>query len=249
MRHGSGVGAVDAYVADGYDGVRGMSSRIAAIVCAHLLRRQTETGIFGPIAEFGAFQGRFLIALALALSDGEKAAAIDLFDWPGPETLDILKANLSRFGLDDRVVIVRADTATLGPETIRDAVGGPLRFIHIDGEHSREALTRDLDLALGLLHPRGIIALDDMLHPGYPLLIVALHEWLTRHEDMRVVCVIDREDIVAAPKLLLCREPAYAFYETDLMASFPGWHFVLGSEWERWFCVVLTPHPRVAEVD
>jgi hypothetical protein len=33
------------------------------------------------------------------------------------------------------------------------------------------------------------------------------------------------------------------------MDSFKPQHFVLGSEWERYFCVVLTPQPRLAEVD
>jgi TRAP-type mannitol/chloroaromatic compound transport system substrate-binding protein len=42
---------------------------------------------------------------------------------------------------------------------------------------------------------------------------------------------------------------AVALYEQDLMDSFKAQHFVLGSEWERYFCVVLTPQPRLAEVD
>ena len=29
------------------------------------------------------------------------------------------------------------------------------------------------------------------------------------------------------------------------MDTFKAQHFVLGSEWERYFCVVLTPHPRL----
>jgi hypothetical protein len=38
-------------------------------------------------------------------------------------------------------------------------------------------------------------------------------------------------------------------FEQDLMDTFKPQHFVLGSEWERYFCVVLTPQPRLAEVD
>ena len=47
-----------------------------------------------------------------------------------------------------------------------------------------------------------MIVLDDMLHPGYPLLVVAVYEWMERHPDWRVLCVIDREDIVAAAKFM-----------------------------------------------
>ena len=43
--------AVEAYLADGYDRVVGMSSRFAAAICARLLRLQTEEGVSGPIAE------------------------------------------------------------------------------------------------------------------------------------------------------------------------------------------------------
>jgi len=64
-----------------------------------------------------------------------------------------------------------------------------------------------------------------------------------------VPAIIDREDIVAAAKFVLCRADAVSLYEDDLMASFPAQHFVLGAEFESYFCVVLTPKPRLAEVD
>ena len=88
-----------------------------------------------------------------------------------------------------------------------------------------------------------------MLHPGYPLLVVAVHEWMERHPDWRVLCVIDREDIVAAAKFMICHKDVVPLFEQDLMDTFKAQHFVLGSEWERYFCVVLTPQPRLAEVD
>ena len=124
-----------------------------------------------------------------------------------------------------------------------------MRFWHLDGDHSRAQLLADLALAEATLHPQGIICLDDMLHPGYPLLVVAVHEWLERHPDWRVLCVIDREDIVAAAKFLLCHKDVVPLFEQDLMETFKAQHWVLGSEWERYFCVVLTPKPRIAEVD
>ena len=61
----SGHAAIDRYLADGYLRVRGMSSRFTAAICGHLIRRQTARGIGGDIAEIGAFEGRFFIAMAL----------------------------------------------------------------------------------------------------------------------------------------------------------------------------------------
>jgi Methyltransferase domain len=246
----SGHPAIDRYLTDGYETVRGMSSRFAAVICGHVIRRQSELAIAGHIAEIGTFEGRFFIAMALGLQPGERALGIDLFDWPNSGVLDLFHGHCARHGLTrERYQAIKANSRDLSPADITAALGGPVRFFHIDGEHERGSITTDLDLAHAVLHPQGIICLDDMLHPGYPLLVVAVHQWLERHPDMRVLCVIDREDIVAAAKFMICHKDAVALYEDDLMATFKAQHFVLGAEFERYFCVVLTPQPRLAEVD
>jgi hypothetical protein len=247
----SGNPAVDRYIAEGYETVRGMSSAFAATICGHVIRRQTELGISGHIAEIGTFEGRFFIAMALGLAPGEKALGIDTFNWPNDGLLDLFHAHCARLGVPrERYTAIKANARDLTADDIRTALGGgQVRFWHLDGDHAREQLAADLDLAEATLHPRGIICLDDMLHPGYPLLVVAVHAWLERHPDWRVLAVIDREDIVAAAKFMLCHKDAVPLFEQDLMDTFKAQHWVLGSEWERYFCVVLTPKPRIAEVD
>ena len=259
MAFSSGNPAVDRYIAEGYETVRGMSSAFAATICGHIIRRQTELGITGHIGEIGTFEGRFFIAMALGLGEGERALGIDTFNWPNDGLLDLFHSHCARLGLArDRYVAFKGNARELSPDDIKKILGGQklatqasdkkVRFWHLDGDHSREALTADLDLALATVHPQGLIVLDDMLHPGYPLLVVAVHEWLERHPDWRVLCVIDREDIVAAAKFVLCHKDVVPLFEQDLMDTFKAQHFVLGSEWERYFCVVLTPKPRLAEV-
>jgi hypothetical protein len=270
MSFSSGNAVVDRYIAEGYDTVRGMSSRFAATICGHVIRRQSELGIKGHIAEIGTFEGRFFIAMALGTVDGEHALGIDTFNWPNDGLLDLFHSHCARLGLArERYTAIKANVRDLSVKDITTALGGQqpaaqaseqqqpaaqaselkVRFWHIDGDHSRDALLADLDLAEATLHPQGMICLDDMLHPGYPLLIVAVHEWMERHPDWRVLCVIDREDIVAAAKFLICHKDVVPLFENDLMDRFKGQHWVLGSEWERYFCVVLTPHPRIAIVD
>lgn len=246
----SGIPAVDAYLAEGFDDVRGMSSRFSATICAHLMRRQSEMGICGSVAEIGTFEGRFFIALGLALAEREHAYGFDLFTWPDDKVLDRFTENARRNGLAEQRFTPRPfDTGTLDAETFAGLTGrAPLRFIHVDGEHSPEALGHDLMLAHANLHPQGLICLDDMLHPGYPFLVVTVHDYLRAHPDMRLMCVIDREDIVAAPKFLICRADAVRLYETDLMATFKNQHFILGGDAMGHHCVVLTPNPRIAEV-
>lgn len=251
MSLASGHPAVDRYLAEGYAGVRGMSSRFAAAICGHVLRRQTALGIAGDVAEIGTFEGRFFIALGLALAEGEHAYGFDTFDWPNDGVLARLHGHCAANGLDgDRYTAIERSTAGLSPAEFSRLTGGKaLRFVHIDGEHSHEALSHDLALAHAALHPDGILCLDDMLHPVYPFLVATVQHYLAAHPEMRLMAILDREDVVAAAKFLLCRKEAVPLYEADLMQSFPQAHLVLGGDALGHHCVVLTPQPRLAAVD
>jgi predicted O-methyltransferase YrrM len=245
----SGHPAIDRYLADGYARVRGMSSRFAAAICGHLVRRQSALGIAGDMVEIGPFEGRFFIAMALGLAPGEIAVGIDVFDWPDAGVRERFLANCRDSGLGpDQIVAWQIDSAALTGEAVRARLNGAARFIHVDGTHACESLAADLEIAHAVLHPSGIIALDDMLHPGYPTLITAVLDFLVRHPEMRVLCIIDREDIVAAAKFLLCRTDVIELYERDLMETFKPFHFILGADMVSYLALVLTPHPRLAEI-
>jgi hypothetical protein len=247
----SGNPAVDRYIAEGYETVRGMSSRFAATICGHIIRRQSELKISGHFAEVGTFEGRFFIAMALGLAPGEKALGIDTFDWPNAGLFDRFHAHCARFGLtQQQYTALKANTRNLTSRDITAALGGgPVRFWHIDGDHTRKSLSVDLDLAASVMHPQGILCLDDMLHPGYPLIVTGVYEWLQQNPQMRVLAVLDREDIVAAAKFLLCRADAVDLYLDDLMTTFKAYHWTMQSDWEDYFALVLTPRPRLAEVE
>jgi hypothetical protein len=101
----SGHPAIDRYLAERYEQVRGMSSRFAAAICGYLIRRQTALGIGGDVIEIGTFEGRFFIAMALGLAPGEKAIGIDRFDWPDAGIEGRFLANCAAHGLSpDRYV-------------------------------------------------------------------------------------------------------------------------------------------------
>ena len=246
----SGIVAVDRYLESGYEAVPGMSSRFAAAICCGLLRMQTDMGVGGPIAEIGPFEGRFFIALAHALAPGETALGIDLFDWPNPQVMDRFEANCARHGIAaDRRITWKADSRTMAPEALLARLDGRRpRFVHIDGEHSRAALTKDLELATAVLAPEGVIVLDDMLHPGYPTLMVAVQEYLERHPDMCVLCIIDRETIVAATKFVLCRTQWFKRYEEKLLEAYKDNVWPLGADFEPHWCLVLSLDTRLADI-
>src|SRR5262245_54898311 len=143
----SGHAAIDRYLADGYQRVPGMSSRFAAAICGHVIRRQTELGISGDIVEIGAFEGRFFIAMALGLAPGERALGIDLFDWPNQGVHDRLLGHCVAAGLARaHFTTWKGDTRTLPPDGLRGRLAvGEARFVHIDGEHSYVCLSHDLE--------------------------------------------------------------------------------------------------------
>jgi predicted O-methyltransferase YrrM len=245
----SGHPTVEAYLAAGYDTVIGMSSRFAAAVVARLLRIQTGLGVGGPVAEIGTFEGRFFIAMAHAMEAGETAVGIDLFDWPNPEVIDRFHANCRKHGVpDERRATLKADSRALTPEQVLDAAGGRIRLFHIDGEHSRHALKRDLALATATLRDGGVIVLDDMLHPGYPTLMVAVQEYLEANPEIVPLCVIDRETIVGATKFVLCQKDWFKRYEEVMLEAFKDNIWPLGADFEPHWCLVLSLDTRLAAI-
>lgn len=248
---------LDRYLAGGYAEVLGMSSAFAASISGHLLRRQAEMGIRGHIAEIGTFEGRFFIALAMGLQPGEHAVGIDIFTWPTEKVLDHLHANCAKNGLNRTdYTAIKGNTADMTPADvvapalkITGSVGGKVRFFHIDGQHDDENITNDLNLAAPLMHEHGIMVLDDMLHPAYPELVESVHRWLRANPEWRVLAILDREDIVAAAKYVLCRVEATALYEKDLLEAFAPQVFPMGCDLIGHFTMVLTPNPRLAAIE
>ena len=80
------------------------------------------------------------------------------------------------------------------------------------------------------------------------MLISVVFEYFERHPEMRLLCIIDREDIVGAPKFLICRRDALELYEQNLLSAFSRFHYVFNADMETYKALVLTPRPRLAEL-
>ena len=150
----------------------------------------------------------------------------------------------------DRGIIWKADSQIAKPEDLLAKLGGDrVRLFHIDGEHSRAALTKDLELATAVLAPAGIIALDDMLHPGYPTLVFAVLDYLGRHPEMTVLCIIDRESVVAATKFVLCRSEWFKRYEERLLDDYKDNIWPMGADFEPHWCLMLSLDTALPKLD
>src|SRR5262249_30766957 len=132
--------------------IEGWIEHAAAHVIAYLIALQTANGISGNMMEIGVHHGRLFILLALGCQTGETALAVDLFEQQhlnssrsGQGDRARLTANLDQYAPSARYSLITANSAMLGRSFIRSY--RDLRFVSIDGGHSRYTTCKDLFLA------------------------------------------------------------------------------------------------------
>ena len=161
--------------------IPGWLSRVDHEILGTILRMQEDASTPGAIVEIGTHQGKSLLSMLTAQSETTTAYAIDLFgrqeenlDGSGRGDLGRLKANLAAFGIpEDRVVIDPRSSFEVTPEDIVASVGRA-RLFHIDGGHHFAAVTNDLRLAIGVLEPAGVLAVDDVFRAAWPEVSMAV---------------------------------------------------------------------------
>jgi predicted O-methyltransferase YrrM len=229
------------YLTKYYSGVAGFSSLFSAEVAAVLLSYQNEVTIAGSIGEIGVMKGRSFIGLALHSKPDDICLAIDRFDWPA-NVYNLFVENCQKYGVDwERVIPVISNTQDLkAADILAHAKGQPLRYLHIDGGHEPWILAHDLELANAVMAAGGIMCLDDMLHPMYPELPVIVHAFLAQHRDWAAFCIVDRADVIAASKYLLCRTEFVDRYQAILREKFARYAFVHPAEFAMSRALILT---------
>lgn len=217
-----GLPAVDNYLEHDSGGVPGMSSRLGLSIMAALLDIQAQNEIVGDVVEIGVFEGRSVFALALALQDAETAIAIDTFDWPDAGLMGRFLAHIQRLGISEhRIQPLKADSRKMSYAEIRKMCRTQsCRLVHIDGDHNPESLVSDLGLSSALVGDAGLIVIDDMLHPSYPDITVAVQAFLDQTPAWQALCTIDRTSLVSAAKYVLCRDHWFADYDATLRKRF-----------------------------
>jgi len=142
----------------------------------------------GDVVEIGSWQGRSASFLARAVknSGNGKFYAIDHFKGNvGKENLYIvekqdlsdLKAsfckNMENIGLLDSVVLLDM-SSNQAAEELKD---NNIRFLFVDGDHTKEGVRKDIDLFFPKLTAGSIIVFDDF-QEGFPGLVSAVDEFL-----------------------------------------------------------------------
>jgi len=83
-------------------------------------------------------------------------------------------------------------------------------IVHIDGEHSFNAVYHDLDLVKKILLKDGIIILDDFFFDLYPQITQAVFKWLDNNPDYVLLAV-------GACKGIICNKMKYTHYSNIIL--------------------------------
>ncbi len=131
--------------------VDGWFTRLDAEITATIARHQADLKLTGSVGEIGVHHGRMFVVLALAMKEGERAFAIDIFgdqhlnqDRSGHGDETVFRGNLVRHGIDveSRVAIIRGSSLNVDWTDVEAQVGARARLFSIDGGHTRPPSSR-----------------------------------------------------------------------------------------------------------
>ena len=194
------------------DTVEGWFSRTSALVMAQCLSIQQSEGITGSIAEIGIHHGKSFLALACAARPGERLFAIDVFerqdlnvDGSGCGNREIFERNLRTFAPDANVTILPMSSVEVrGRE--REIFGAQgLRFLSIDGGHTRELTRNDLEIADAALVDGGICCVDDIFNFEWPGVISGVFEFLSQNSNLVPIAYFSNKLYWSRPAFLNLR--------------------------------------------
>jgi len=134
------------------------AAEIISAVSEAECRRLAELATGNRVLEVGSEYGRSTIALA------STATIVHAVDWHRgdpqsgfKDSLPAFLANLGAHGVRDRVIVHLGRFEDVAPVLRPQAFD----LVFIDGDHSAEAIRRDLGLAIPLLRWRGVAVLHD----------------------------------------------------------------------------------------
>jgi len=117
----------------------------------------------GPIVEIGSYRGKSTTILAMAARDAGHASPIVSID-VDPEAGPAVYAAARARGVQDRLVLVRSSAH--GFFAANPSCSPALVFL--DGDHTREGVTRDLGTLRAHVPNGGLILFHDFNDPGNP---------------------------------------------------------------------------------
>lgn len=169
-------------------------------VWATLLGSQRDAGIGGNLLEIGVWQGHGSGFAAMYRNASEQLIIFDKFaSEPGflPNLMQI------DAGAADALVFFQGCSIAARKRNRASAFVDSVRWAHIDGEHSYEALMSDLDMVSDLMTEDGVIVIDDIFSYASPSLTEAMFTWLRRNEEKYVpFLIVEGKAYLCSPRKL-----------------------------------------------
>lgn len=172
-----------------------------------LLDYQEKQGIVGNLLEIGVWKGKSASLAALHCLADEQCVFVD------PLPLDSVRERITS-ALPTTKCHYLTEFSQFLPRHpfVAQAVRG-FRWIHIDGEHTAQAVSNDLAIAEFLLGDRGMLVIDDFFNPGYPQVTQTVFQFLNA-QPARLAMVL-----CGFCKAYLCRPRAAREYLTFIRSS------------------------------
>lgn len=189
-------------------------------ITSFLLMTQHRAGVRGDTLEIGVDAGWFSLVLATALFPGERHIAVDIWDWQdqnvdrsGYGRRADFERLLQRWAPDVETLVPQANSLELGDDFVARHAG--LRFVSVDGGHTRQTTCSDLHLADRLRQEGGIVALDDIYRPSWSGVTAGIARYYADGGGLMPFAL-------AEPKIYLTTSEDWArFYRAALTGFFP----------------------------
>jgi len=194
------------------DPIQGWLLPLAAMRTMDLLDFQETQGVEGGVLEIGVFCGKYFSLLLNSANTTDSAAVgIDTFECaPVNQVIDLLGRN----GADaSRVQMLAGYSRDFSADEVRAHLGGPARFVSVDGSHKKPDVMVDLSLSDAILADKGIVAADDFLNCVCLEVTEALIEYLGTSKATLVPFAY------IPNKLLLCRPGMREIYARHLLSA------------------------------
>jgi len=155
-----------------YSNLQGWFQLPAIATWDALLNYQDQDHITGNLMEIGVWKGKSATLMALHCKPEEQCVFVD------PMPLDEVRNCISAVVPSTRCHYLKEFSQFLPRHPFLSEGARAFRWIHIDGEHTAQAVSNDLAIAELLLSDRGMIIMDDFFNAGYPQVTQAVFQFL-----------------------------------------------------------------------
>ena len=193
-------------------GIEGWFSKLSIALFDVLLSYQSSKSIQGNLMEIGAWHGKSAAMLAVHASRSETVFIFDI------EVRKELSENISRFSkvLDTSIKLSKANSFTKITPSFCSEQYRKMRWVHVDGDHSAYGVYNDLELANSVLHPHGVLVVDDFLNERFPQVSEVTYEYVSSHKyELCLLLVGGNKGYFVRPKF----RDFYFFHLDNSLAS------------------------------